>query len=86
MGKSLIDKTVKYDQFGRMKAHPVYHPQSGKPWTQGELVYLCKFYEFDGLQTISYGLGRAETACAKKVSDLRVEGIFRKYKYWEGDY
>ena len=83
---NLIDETVEYDNVGRMKTHPIYHHESGKPWTQGELVYLCKFYEFDGIQKISYGLGRPEYACSRKVKDLRKSGLFRKYKYFEGDY
>lgn len=83
---NLIDQTVEYNKFGMMKTHPIYHHQLGKPWTKGELVYLCKFYEFDGMQSISYGLGRPEDSCAKKVYELRKAGVFRKYKYYEGDY
>lgn len=82
----LIDPTVKYDKLGRMIAHPVYHPRTGKPWTLEEMIYLCKFHEYDGMKDISFGIGRAEKACQQKLVYLRKSGEYWKYKDFEGDY
>lgn len=82
----LIDPTIEYDKLGRMKYHPLYHPNSGKPWTQEELIYLCKFWEYDSNRDMSFALGRNETSCASKVTHLKKNGAYWRYKNYEGEW
>lgn len=36
---------ITFDRFNRMKFHPDFHPNQGKPYTTEELEYLCRFYD-----------------------------------------
>nr|WP_275900502.1 DNA-entry nuclease [Anoxybacillus rupiensis] len=63
-----------------MKYHPELHPNHGKPFTESDLEYLCKFYEFDGAESISLALGKTEHTILTKVYDLRKRGLFEYYK------
>lgn len=82
----LVDQTIKYDSLGRMRSHPLYHPNNGKPWTKEELIYISKFWEYDGMRDMSFALGRNETACASKVVWLKQTGAYWRYKNYEGDW
>ena len=53
----LIDPTVEYDRWGRMKYHPEYHENHGKSFTIEELYYLCKYWEVDDIKDLSFGMG-----------------------------
>ncbi|MDR9794057.1 DNA-entry nuclease [Aeribacillus pallidus] len=78
--------SVEYDNFGRMKYHPSFHENRGKPFTESDLEYICKFYEFDGPELISLALGRTEKTIMTKVYELRKQGLYDYYKnlnkYW----
>lgn len=77
---------VEYDQSGLMKYHPFYHPNHRKPFTQIEIEYLCKYIEIDGVELISYALGRTPKSIIKKHLKLKKDGNFDYYKnlnkYW----
>lgn len=77
---SLIDKTIKYDDQGRMKYHPKYHTRHGKKFTEEELIYLCKFWEIDDIRDLSFGLGKTEMTLASKMSELKKNGQYEFYK------
>lgn len=70
---------ITYDSQGRVMFHPALHPNTGKPWTEDELEYLCKFHMVDGLELMSYALGRTHMAINQKLVQLRKEG---KYEYY----
>lgn len=71
---------IQYDPQGRMLYHPDFHEKSGKPFTEEELEYLCKFYETDGRQMMSFALGRTEAAIGEKFNKLKKQGRFDYYK------
>lgn len=78
------EDNFEYDSQGRMKAHPFYHPNNGKPWTREDLFYLCKFWGYASTEEMSYALGRTVTCCATKVCLLKKNGRFTRYKkLWE---
>jgi len=71
---------IEYDNYGRMLYHPKYHPNQGKPFTESELEYICKFHEVDELRTISFAIGRTEVAINGKIMDLKRKGQYEFYK------
>jgi hypothetical protein len=74
------DIQVEYDRWGRMKYHPEFHHNHGKPFTESDLEYLCKFYEIDGPLSISLALGRTQKIIMNKVSELKKQGLYDYYK------
>lgn len=80
---SLVDETVEYDAQGRMYYHAEYHDRHGKPFTVDELVYLCKYYEFDSVLDMSLALGRTPKTLQSKVVKLRQSGMYEIYKNME---
>lgn len=78
---------IQYDRYGRVRYHPEYHPNHGKPYTTYDLWYLCRFWGFDSCRSLSFALGRPETAVKSKVHLLKKAGSFEYYKkmnnYWE---
>lgn len=75
-----LDECVEYDRFGRMQYNTVYHPNHGKPFTESDLEYLCKYYERDGFKLMAMALGKTEKTVAQKVAELRKQGRFDYYK------
>lgn len=75
-----------YDKLGRMNYHPDYHFNQGKPFSQEELEYLCKYWEVDPPDLISLALGRTEKSLYSKVKRLQKNGLYEYYKnrnkYW----
>ncbi|WP_242224543.1 DNA-entry nuclease [Bacillus cereus group sp. BfR-BA-01380] len=69
-----------YDNHGRMKYHPGFHFSHKLPFTEEDLEYLCKFYDFDDKQAIAFALGKTEKALADRVSKLKKAGMFHFYK------
>lgn len=69
-----------YDNLGRIKYHPEFHENHGKPFTEEELCYLCKFYGFDGRRSVSFALGRPEGPVQKKYLQLRKKQKILYYK------
>ncbi|WP_017379758.1 hypothetical protein [Paenisporosarcina sp. TG-14] len=82
---SLIDKTIQYDDQGRMLYHPKFHKRHGKPFTLEELIYLCKYWEVDDRQSLSFALGKTEGTIASKIHDMKKNGKFEVYKKWVGE-
>lgn len=80
------DDEIIYDKQGRMCYHPKFHFNHGKPFTESELEYICKFYEVDEARTISFAIGRTEHTIRSKVDILRKKGLFEYYrtlnKHW----
>nr|WP_236870897.1 DNA-entry nuclease [Brevibacillus laterosporus] len=72
---------ITFDRFNRMKFHPDFHPNQGKPYTTEELEYLCKFYEIDHGRTLSFSLGRTEHTLRSKVDKLKKEDKYDYYKH-----
>jgi len=73
-----------------VKNHPSYDPEfhhnQGKPFTESDLEYLCKYYEIDDIRTLSYAMGKTEKTLEDKVTELKKEGLYDYYKkmdkYW----
>jgi hypothetical protein len=79
----LIDKTIQYDSLGRIKYHPKYHTKHRKPFTKDDLIYICKYWEFDNVKDLSFALGKTEMTLASKISELKKKGQYELYKNWE---
>jgi hypothetical protein len=75
-----MEDSIQYDRFGRMRYHPEFHPNHKKPFKEEELEYLCKFWETDHRQVMSFALGRTEHTLSTKVAELRRLGLFEYYK------
>lgn len=77
---------IQFDRFGRMLYHPEYHDNHGKPFTESDLEYLCKYYEIDHSRSISFALGKTEHTLRAKVAYLKKNGLYEYYKnlnkYW----
>lgn len=75
-----VDEEITYARNGRMDYHPEFHPNHGKPFSESDLEYLCKYYEADGGQLMAMALGRTVKTILSKVTDLRRKGLFEHYK------
>lgn len=68
------------------KANPEYvyddtlHTNHGKLFSRNELIYLCKFYDYDGPVTISYAMGRTPKALTELIARLKRTGEYETYK------
>lgn len=65
---------IEYDKSGRMKYNPEFHFNQSKPWSYEDEEYLIKWYEFIGMEEMSFALGRTEATVTEKVSRLRKQG------------
>ncbi|KOY81501.1 DNA-entry nuclease [Lysinibacillus macroides] len=69
-----------------MNYHPKFHFSHGKPFTERELEYICKFYEIDHVRTIAFAIGKTERAIHTKVQCLKRGNLYDYYKnrnkYW----
>ncbi len=68
-------KEVEYDRYGRMKCNPIFHPNSGKPWTAEDENYLIGWFDKIGTDEMSLALGRTTTSIMQRVTELRKQGI-----------
>jgi hypothetical protein len=75
-----LKEVLRFDKYGRMLAHPDYHPNNRKAYTEEELEYLCKFCDYDDLRSMSYALGKPEMGIAMQIKKLKKEGKFEYYK------
>jgi hypothetical protein len=77
---------VQYDSCGRMLYHPDFHENQGKKWSEEDMEYVCKFAGIDDLETLAMALGRTKATVAEKLSMLRKQNRFERYKnlnkYW----
>ncbi|MGE6893799.1 DNA-entry nuclease [Priestia flexa] len=82
----LTDLHVEYDDNYRILYHPEIHLKQGTPWSEEDLEYLCKYHEYDGLQSMSMALERTQTTIATKLVKLQQTGRYQRYKekekYW----
>lgn len=80
------DDGITYDKQGRMGYNPEFHFAHGKPFTESDLEYICKFYEVDEARTISFAIGKTEHTIRKRVDILKKQRLFEHYKnlnkYW----
>jgi hypothetical protein len=52
----------------------------GKPYTQYELIYMAKFYESDGAQSIAILFGRDHKAVSEKYYWMRRRNLLEHYR------
>ena len=71
---------ISYDRHGRMQYHPEFHFSHGKSFTESDLEYICKFYDFDNTRNLAFAIGKTEHAIRTKVAELRTNGLFDYYK------
>ncbi|MBW7475925.1 hypothetical protein K0T92_14360 [Paenibacillus oenotherae] len=70
---------ITFDKLGRMKYHPEFHFNHGKPFTLDEKIYLTKYYELDGPRAIGFALGRTEHTVMNIVCNMRKSGEWKRY-------
>lgn len=71
---------IEYDKLKRMKYHPDFHFSHGKPFSESDLEYICKYYEVDHSRTIGFAIGKTEQTIRTKVDQLRKQGLYEYYK------
>lgn len=76
----LLYEGVEYDSSRRMKYHPDFHYSHGKPFTESDLEYVCKYAEIDDIQTIAFAIGKTEATIHNKLNQLRKNGLYEYYK------
>ncbi|MEH6848600.1 DNA-entry nuclease [Bacillus pseudomycoides] len=77
---------IQYDNQNRMRYHPEFHFAHKLPFSEEDLEYLCKFYDFDNTQAMSFALGKTEKAIVNQVSKLKKAGMFLFYKTLDKHY
>ena len=82
---TVVDESVEYDRYGRMKYHPDYHFNHGKPFTRNEMIYIAKYYDFDGRDLVGLALGRTPHTIQTKVSKMKLNGQWELYKTLDED-
>lgn len=65
---------ITYDNAGRMKYHPDFHPNHNKSFTTDELEYICLYHKCDDMRSISYAIGRTENACRSALAIMKKDG------------
>lgn len=71
---------ITYDNLGRMRYHPEFHPNHKKPFTIDEMIYVSKFHGIDSPRTLSFALGRTEYTIANLITVLRKSGLYETYR------
>lgn len=71
---------TEYDSQGRLKFDPELHENHGKPFTTGELAYICSMHESMSLTDIGLAVGRTPAAVAMRMSSLKKQGVFEHYR------
>jgi len=56
------------------------YENQGEKYVIYELEYLCKYYEIDGLTTISLALGWTGDSVKSKLKKIRKQGLYKYYK------
>ncbi|WP_052807136.1 helix-turn-helix domain-containing protein [Risungbinella massiliensis] len=79
-------QTPIYNAKGKMIYDPEFHPNHGKPFTEEEKEYMCKFHEIDGFQSIGYALGRTTVAIRDMIKWLKKNGLYEYYKHLNKHY
>lgn len=64
----------------RMKYHPDYHFSQGKPYTESDLEYICKFESVDHIRNLSFAIGKTEGSINAKLANLKRSGKYEYYK------
>lgn len=73
------DFNIKYDHAGRLEFNAAFHTDQDKPFTNEELAYLCKFYEMDGVKSMSMALGRTEQKISNQILNLKKRNLVNFY-------
>lgn len=68
---------VEYDKHGRMKSHPVLHPNQGKRWSKDDLQYLQRWYGLISPEQVALSLGRTAMSVGQKATELRKHGTMK---------
>ncbi len=64
----------------RMRYNPEFHPNHGKPFTTGDLIYMCSMWDSMKKANIAMALGRTHSTILTKAYELRKSGLFDYYK------
>lgn len=75
----LVQDQIEYRN-GKMMYHPDFHTEHGKPLTDEEKEYLCYYWGFDSVRSLSFALGRTECSLRDRVYNLKRQGLFDYYK------
>lgn len=71
---------IQYDSCGRMKYHPEYHENHGKPYTEEDLAYICATYRRGNRKEIALAVGRTDATISALVYQLKKAGRFEYYR------
>ncbi len=74
-----MSNELEYDNLGRLKYNEAFHFNHGKPFSEEDLIYLCKFWETEDVKSLSLGLGRTEMTLVSKITRLKQDGMYQVY-------
>lgn len=69
---------ITFDKYGRMRYHPDFHENHGKPMTTSDRKFLIENYETMGPEQCSLALGRTIEAIYAYATNLRRQGLMPK--------
>lgn len=78
--QTMSNGSINYNRYNRMEFNPLYHFSHGKPFTESDLEYICKFYDYDGAKMTSLAIGKTEATISSKIHYLRKKGLYSYYK------
>ena len=64
----------------RMLYDSDFHENHNRPWSQEDLIYLCKMYGAMDKHSLSLALGRTHSTLLTMAYKLRKDGLFDHYK------
>ncbi|KOO40320.1 hypothetical protein [Priestia koreensis] len=57
-----------------------FFPHTNKRWHESDLEYIAKFYDFDGIESVSMALGRSEESVKSRFYRLQRAGKIDSYR------
>lgn len=73
------ERPIEYDAGGRMKYHPDFHPNHGKPYTTKENAFIIQHYRKGKVQWLSMVLGRTEHSLRRHREEIAEQGLYDHY-------
>lgn len=70
------NESIEYDKWGRMKFHPDFHFNHGKPYSLKESAYIAQNYRRGDVKNLAMVVGRTEHCIRSRVSYFRKSGQF----------
>lgn len=74
------EKEVEYDNFGRMKYDPSYHPRQFATFTEEESAFIVRYYKRGEVKRLSLEVGRTCKSLRQHMWKLKRDGRLESLK------